>query len=227
MPEIPIHLSGKAKDNELTYTEVAREALKTYAQTELEEIGKSFLNLSPDDPATRIKLTGRWGYWRSIENGRCDGWALSILLTQFPWLLGVITSLRAERYSKRTLLTGRPVNIGETIKREIRREMDEEGYRALKATHEVISTMSPDYELGKARREQLRIFAKHERAREEPLFLENRNAEIRRCAAEIREKSTREKSILEIATLLSVSPQSFLSANKKPLSIRQIRKILS
>ena len=92
--------------------------------------------------------------------------------------------------------------------------------------HHQIVPMLPDYELGKARRAQVRIFAKHARSRED-LNLEDRNSEIRVLADKIREKSNREKSNLEISTILSKPPHNFLSVNKKPLSIRQIRKIIS
>jgi hypothetical protein len=93
--------------------------------------------------------------------------------------------------------------------------------------HHQIAPMLPDYELGKNRRENLRGFGKHKRNREPNEDIEVRNEKICRAAKAIQEKCKREKSILQIATILSKPPYNFLSVNDKPLSIRQIRKIIS
>lgn len=93
--------------------------------------------------------------------------------------------------------------------------------------HHHIAPMLPDYELGKNRRENLRRFGKHKRDRDPNEDIEIRNEKIRQAAKAIQEKCKREKSISQMAIILSKPPYNFLSVKDKPLSNRQIRKIIS
>ena len=94
--------------------------------------------------------------------------------------------------------------------------------------HHEVAPMLPDYSLGKKRREDQRRFSKHQRDRGSNEDIEIRNERIRKAAYDIQEKcKKREKSLLQIALELSRPPYDFYSCNEKPLSVRQLRKIIS
>jgi hypothetical protein len=94
--------------------------------------------------------------------------------------------------------------------------------------HHEIAPMLPDYLLGKKRRENLKIWGKHKDPYDRSEDVDSRNERIRKAADDIRNSSKkRNKSNLEIARILNVLPYQFQTVDKKPLSLRQIRKIIS